>query len=196
MKPRKNLTVAVAVLAAGGSSRMGTCKQLILLDGETLVHRAARRARRSAAARVLVVVGAEAGGVVDAVSDLRVEIVENRGWVEGIGSSIAAAARAIRSDESIDAILFTLADQPSITSSMIDRLIAEAQSFSIVASAYADGPGVPALFRKVHFDALAGMGGDRGARSLIVSDEEAKILSFDRELDDIDQPEDLDRYLS
>jgi molybdenum cofactor cytidylyltransferase len=47
------------VLAAGASRRLGQPKQLLMLDGETLLARSVRLAREAGAAPVLVVVGAQ-----------------------------------------------------------------------------------------------------------------------------------------
>ena len=53
------LRVAGVILAAGASSRMGTNKMLLELDGESLVRRAVRRALAAGLAPVVVVIGHE-----------------------------------------------------------------------------------------------------------------------------------------
>ena len=58
------------VLAAGGSTRLGIPKQLIEFRGEPLVRRAARSAADAGAAPVIVVVGASAADVVQALDGL------------------------------------------------------------------------------------------------------------------------------
>ena len=52
------IRVAAIVLAAGGSSRMGSPKQLLRFGGESLVRRAATTALGSHCSKVFVVVGA------------------------------------------------------------------------------------------------------------------------------------------
>src|SRR5262245_27238513 len=87
--------VAAVVLAAGGSSRMGAPKQLLRLEGESLVCRAARAALAAHCAQVFVVVGAEAVAVAREIEDLPVQRVENVHWAEGVGSSIRAGVEAV-----------------------------------------------------------------------------------------------------
>src|SRR5512138_244962 len=65
-----------AVLAAGGSARLGRPKQLLVLDGEPLVRRAARAALEAGFAPVVVVVGAHEAEVRAALSGLAVEFAE------------------------------------------------------------------------------------------------------------------------
>ncbi len=62
---------AVVLLAAGGSRRLGAPKQLVDVDGESLVRRAARAALATDPSQALVVVGAHADAVWSAVADLR-----------------------------------------------------------------------------------------------------------------------------
>ena len=77
--------VAAVVLAAGGSRRMGSPKQLLRIDGITLVRRAAETALASRCEGVYVVVGAAAEAVRREVSELRLQVVENLQLGEGPG---------------------------------------------------------------------------------------------------------------
>lgn len=84
------------VLAAGASSRLGQPKQLLLdLYGEVLVHKVARDALEAGCRPVCVVVGAHAGGVRAAVSDLDVLVVENFDWPDGLSTSIRCGLSAV-----------------------------------------------------------------------------------------------------
>jgi molybdenum cofactor cytidylyltransferase len=87
------MTVALAILAAGASTRMAPRKkQLVELDGEPLVHRAARLALASQASHVAVVLGAYADDIAPAIADLPVTRLDNPAWAEGMASSVRVAA--------------------------------------------------------------------------------------------------------
>ena len=84
------MKTAMIILAAGASSRMGTHKALLELDGEALVVRAVRVAREAGCAP-LVVLGAEAARIVPLLRGC--EHVVNHAWEEGMGGSIACGRR-------------------------------------------------------------------------------------------------------
>ena len=69
--------IAAVVLAAGGSTRMGTSKQLLPVAGKPLVRLVVETVCESGLAQVVVVVGAGAGSVSDALAGLPVDIVVN-----------------------------------------------------------------------------------------------------------------------
>src|SRR5437868_14169899 len=85
--------VGLIVLAAGASSRMGTPKQLLRYDGETLLRRAVRVALGARCRPAVVVLGAQAealrGEVVGA------QVVINEEWAEGMASSLRCGLRAL-----------------------------------------------------------------------------------------------------
>ena len=176
---------------------MGSPKQLLRLAGESLVRRAATTALASRAARVFVVVGAGAEAVAREIEDLPVEPVENVHWAEGIGSSIrAGVSAAMVVQPPLDAVLITLADQPAVTSALLDELIAasEAAPAGLVACEYAETLGVPALFARRHFDALRRLSGDRGGKALLAAHGEAVVrIRFAPAAIDLDTPADYTR---
>jgi molybdenum cofactor cytidylyltransferase len=191
--------VAAVVLAAGGSARMGSPKQLLRLDGESLVRRAAKTALASRCAAVFVVVGAHADAVTHEIEGLRLTRLCNTGWREGISSSIRIAVDAVAAaDPPFDAVLMTLADQPAVTPALLDGLIAKGESApaGLVACEYAETIGVPALFARQHFDALCALSGDRGGKSVLAAyaDDVARIV-FPAAAIDLDTREDVDRFM-
>ncbi|HJQ38847.1 MAG TPA: nucleotidyltransferase family protein [Thermoanaerobaculia bacterium] len=151
--------IALAVLAAGGSRRYGSPKQLAVIDGETLLHRAARVAAewagRAGDRRAFVVLGAH-------IADVNLEVVLNPNWDEGLSTSIHAAVHAAGD---ADALLLMLCDQPGITADDLERITNVRAP--IVAAAYENTIGVPALFHRSQFGALLALRGDRGAKPLL-----------------------------
>ena len=179
---------------------MGSPKQLLRLDGESLVRRAATTALASRCTRVLVVIGANAEAVAREIEDLAVERVENAHWAQGISSSIRAGVETAAAAQPVaDAVLITLADQPNVTSALLDRLIAAGVTApaGLVACEYAGTLGAPALFDRRHFDALRELSGDRGGKALLAAHAEAVVrIPFAAAAIDLDTPDDYERQLT
>jgi molybdenum cofactor cytidylyltransferase len=112
----------VILLAAGGSIRLGSiAKQLLLRHGETLVHRAARLARETFPARMLVVTGGYAEAVTYALDDIRCDLVFNPRWPQGQSSSLACASRAL--GHHYGPVLLLGCDQPALTLEHLRQLV-------------------------------------------------------------------------
>ena len=187
----------VAILAAGGSRRLGRAKQLVRIDGRSLVRRAAEAARSSGAGSVYVVVGAEAGRVAGELTGLSVDLVRNDDWRQGIASSIRAVVRAIeKRGHPAGTLTLMLCDQPGVSADTLRRLH-EAHRVThapVVASRYPEGPGVPALFHRELFPMLKSLDGDIGARELIRSLDRDVVTVPLETPDDIDTSADLERF--
>ena len=91
------MSIGVIILAAGGSSRMGSPKQLLSYRGQSLVRHAANAALESVADRVVVVIGGYADEVRNELEALPLSIVENRSWQTGMSSSIRAGLQELTS---------------------------------------------------------------------------------------------------
>ncbi|HQR24444.1 MAG TPA: NTP transferase domain-containing protein, partial [Steroidobacteraceae bacterium] len=83
-----------AILAAGPSTRFGSPKQLIRLAGTPVLHRAVSNAARAAGRSVTVVLGAGATDIAPVLRRSGASLVLNRGWEEGLASSVRAAVNA------------------------------------------------------------------------------------------------------
>jgi molybdenum cofactor cytidylyltransferase len=192
--------VAAVVLAAGGSTRMGSPKQLLLLDGESLVHRAAKTALASRCAAVFVVVGAHAAAVTREVDGLALTVGKNRRWRDGIGSSISIGVEALAAAQpTFAAALITLADQPGVTPELLDRLVAASETAptGLVACEYAGTVGVPALFGARYFCALCELNEDRGAKGVLSAHANVVVrIPFPPAAIDIDTRDDYERVSS
>lgn len=86
---------AAVVLAAGASVRMGRNKLLLELNGETVVHRAARTAHAAGLAPVVVVTGHERDAVEAALHGLPCRTVHNSEHAQGQHTSVGAGIAAL-----------------------------------------------------------------------------------------------------
>lgn len=113
----------------------------------------------------MVVLGANAEMIAPVLLGLAsVTTVVNRQWSDGLASSLATGLSAVLEDTPCDAVLVTLADQPHVNAAALRRLIAAFDGERrIVASAYDNTMGVPAVFAREHVDALMRLTGDAGA---------------------------------
>jgi molybdenum cofactor cytidylyltransferase len=163
--------VAAVVLAAGGSRRMGQPKQLLPVSGQPMVHRVTAAACEAELAQVVVVVGAHADAVRQALAGLPVDVVVNESWAEGMSTSMHAGLNALPSG--IQAVLIILADQPGLTPKLLDTLVARyhATRAAIVAPFYRGRRGNPVLFDRSLLGELEATRGDQGGRTLILRHE-------------------------
>jgi molybdenum cofactor cytidylyltransferase len=179
---------------------MGSPKQLLRIEGSTLVRRAAETALASRCQGVYVVVGAAAESVRREVLDLPLVVVENRCWERGMAGSVRAGIEAVEAARpELDAAILAPVDQPRIHPALLDRLIEvfEGGEHGIVASAYAGTVGAPALFARRHFGELTALSGDRGAKSVLLAHpaETARVPFPDGSID-LNTPEDCQRFLA
>ena len=159
--------VGAVVLAAGGSSRMGKPKQLLRIAGQPMVRRVTQVVCAAGLDQVVVVVGANAERVKEALEDLPVQIIPNRNWAEGMSSSLGTGLGALGRD--IQAALVVLADQPGLTADLLRTLVAryETTRAPIVAPFYRGRRGNPVLFDRALFADLQAVEGDQGGRGLL-----------------------------
>lgn len=155
------------VLAAGGSSRLGMPKQLLLRDGETLIHRAVRLAAATDPSRVIVVLGANHERLATEPADIPHVAVVNTDWHMGLAGSLRAAASHIPHGH---AVLVVACDQPALEEHHLRALLAGADAVPARSAATDIGgvPGIPAVVPGEWFAELDAQG-DRGFRDRLRS---------------------------
>jgi len=163
------VSIAAVILAAGASRRMGSGrpKQLMELEGEPLVRRAARTALQAGYNPTIVVLGYQAEEVEGALAGLPASPVVNTTWNEGMASSIRAGIEAVPLDAA--AALLLACDQPAVDGFFLIAMLHahRREPDRIIAAAYAGTVGIPALFPRRCFEAMQDLAGDRGARALL-----------------------------
>lgn len=163
-------TIGTIILGAGASSRMGRPKQLLMWRNELLVNRAIRQATALEAGPVALVLGANADLIANEVEDTSITIGVNENWAEGMGGSIVTGLRALlEKDADLEGVLITLVDQPLIDTIHLLEIIEnfKKNNSPLVAAAYGDTLGVPALFSADLFPRLLTLSGREGAKKII-----------------------------
>jgi molybdenum cofactor cytidylyltransferase len=156
------------ILAAGGATRFGGPKQLLEIDGETLVDRACHTALAAGCDPVLRVLGARAEEILEHPELPDVFTLVHENWQAGMGGSLAAGAcRLLELEPECEAIFILLADQPLVSPELLEQMLELLESrASMVLCDYGETSGPPALFKWPHFPELMELTGDRGAKAL------------------------------
>jgi molybdenum cofactor cytidylyltransferase len=113
--------IAAILLAAGRSSRMGQPKQLLRWGSQTVVESCVNNLREGGVDRIVVVLGHCAEEVRGALATSNVLFAVNDRAGSEMGVSISAGALLL--DDSPEAILIALGDQPAIGPETIAALI-------------------------------------------------------------------------
>jgi CTP:molybdopterin cytidylyltransferase MocA len=175
------------VLAAGGSTRFGSPKQLAELEGKPLLQHAVDAIAAAAVDDLVVVLGAEAPAVTAAVDPLPGRFVLCDDWERGQAASVRCGLSAL---SACDRVVVTLGDEPGVHASLIDAVLSAAGDGS--ARAVYDGrPGHPVVLGPDLIARAGELAGDRGFRDLLhdMPTFEAGHLADPR---DIDTPQDLE----
>ncbi len=184
--------ITAAILAAGTSSRLGQPKQLLKLDGQTLIYRAAQTVINAQIARVLVVVNPSHVAAIEAeLRDLPVEIVVNFDYNEGMASSVRVGVAA---SEGADALLLTPCDLPLLSTSHLRALVEqfERDNAPIVASRYNQTLGAPLIIARQLWPELLELRGDVGARRVIMK-HDASFIEWPQGAFDVDTRQDWEK---
>lgn len=189
--PDSSGPVALLLLAAGASTRMGQPKQLLPYHGRSLLRHAAEIAVASGCAPLVLVTGALHEALLPEITGLPIRAVHNPTWETGMASSLQAGLAAVAGANPA-AILVMLTDQPLVTPALLRQLVVQQQRTQApaVAAAYAGTLGVPAVFSRTLFPDLLQLQGAQGANRLL-----AKLgtavgrVDFPAGLLDVDTPE-------
>lgn len=186
--------LAGVVLAAGASSRLGQPKALVEVEGVRLVDRAVASLRLGGCSTVLVVTGA-----VD-LTDVDAEVVPNPTWSAGMGSTLRLALGRLEADPSLDAVVLTLVDTPSVSGEVVRRLATVWREGSdLVVATYGGSWRTPVVIGREHWAGVrAAATGDSGARTYLTA-RAAEVTAVEcgdlASWWDVDTPADLDHRL-
>jgi molybdenum cofactor cytidylyltransferase len=183
------------LLAAGGASRFGSPKQLAELDGAPLLQHAVNAmVDVFAIERAVVVLGANADYVREAVDFRTAQPVVCEGWEEGMAASLRCGVAALGE---VDWAVVTLGDQPRITPQVIAWVCDEAAGagdwIAAVRTTYDGEAGHPVALSRWLLDEVRTLHGDVGARELLAAHPVITIeAGRDCRPGDVDTPDDLE----
>jgi molybdenum cofactor cytidylyltransferase len=159
------------ILAAGLSTRMGRQKLLIEVGGIPVIRRVAHAALESRLSRLILVTGPSNSKLLQALGPdakhERVLIVVNDHPEEGMSSSLKTGMMLLTKETS--GVMLILADQPFLTSAIINRLLDEfhKQTDRILAPLVHGRRSNPVIFPADLFPELEMVTGDAGGRSVL-----------------------------
>jgi len=199
--------LAVVILAAGQSSRLGHAKQLVMLNNQTLIERQCKLAT-SVTSHVVCVLGALIDDIAPLISSINapqdIQLVENKNWQHGMSSSIAAGIAALPTH--IEAAMIVLVDQWQLTRSDLNNLVSHWQknknNIAIASSTqkqtnegeYTNTKylGPPVIFPAKYFNELRSLTGESGAKPVIKKYfQSLSKVEISRAQADLDTPEQL-----
>jgi molybdenum cofactor cytidylyltransferase len=186
------------VLAAGESRRMGEAKLLLPFGGKTIIETIIENVMQSKVDKVLVVLGSDKEKIEEKIKSLPLEFAFNPDYRSGMLSSIQAGFRALPEDA--QAALIILGDQPSVSSKVINNVIAAYKKTGkgIVLPVYKKERGHPVLIDTKYRQEVANLSPEIGLRELVYNRPD-DILEVKVEtssvLRDIDDAEDYRKEL-
>jgi len=191
------MKISAIMLAAGNSSRLGRAKQLLPFQGKSLITHSLDKLHQLELYQKVVVVGAYAEKIKDHLGEdyPDLQVVENKGWLQGMASSLQKGLQVL--DAVNDAVLICLADQPLIPVAHLEDMIAKYRVLEqLVISAYNQDIGVPALIPSRYFPELSTLQGQKGAKFLLLKyQSDSSIIPCPSAAFDIDTEEDYRRIV-
>lgn len=193
-------TCPIIILAAGASTRMGRPKQLLRIGNQTFLERTIHFAEKANCYPIMVVLGANKDIILPTLVNHNIEIVWNKNWREGMGTSLKVGIDHLVTTYPKSAqVIVSVCDQPYLDEVIFSKLINTFHSTEteLVVSKYEDRTlGVPALFSKSLFPKLQALDKDQGARKIIRQyPGEKREISFPKGSIDLDTPEAYQQFL-
>jgi molybdenum cofactor cytidylyltransferase len=167
------------VLAAGGSTRFGSAKQLVRIGDRPLLSLVAGRAAEVVGHALLIVLGAQAAELAPLLRHSGGSTVVNRDWREGLASSIRTGVARLPA---------------CVTAEDLRRLAGawRRQPLCVAAAQYSGSVGAPAIFPRHLFSELSDLRGDSGARVLLKRHADSLVkVPMTSAAFDLDTPDDL-----
>jgi molybdenum cofactor cytidylyltransferase len=187
--------LAIVILAAGASSRLGRPKQLELFKGKSLILHTIDVAHEVKPNQVITVLGANFEAIKSEISDRNTTILENEQWAKGMSTSIICGIHYVeREHPLIQKVIFMVCDQPYVNKGLLQALIDKKKetNLPIITSEYLNIKGIPTLFDKSMFGILKELTGDVGAGKKIKQNMDiVSSVPFEKGEIDIDQESDL-----
>lgn len=178
---------------------MGSPKQLLQIEGKSLIHRTAEIALATDCYPVVMVIGANKPQIAPEIVDLPLTVIDNPMWHEGMSSSVKMGLAGVyMTYKEIEAVIILVCDQPYLSVSLLERMVEiyNTKKPRLIACKYGEQLGVPALFDRTLFEELLNLKGDKGAKPVLMNHlDEAHILQFEAGSIDLDTPDEYQAFL-
>ena len=189
----------MVILAAGMSERMGVCKPLLPVGGESAIMRCIRIAKTAGLSEIIVVTGHYHAEIMDAIDSKReiIRLVCNDKYREGMYTSVCTGVSSL--SDNIDGFFVLPVDSCAITRNIPEMLIESfrrTKGINVIRPCYMGRRGHPPLIPSKHSQAMLSYNGENGLKGFlanlptsIVETDSAGILL------DMDTPEDYAKLL-
>jgi molybdenum cofactor cytidylyltransferase len=189
-------SVAVLILAAGQSRRMGKQNKLLAeIEGKEMLRHTAETALKSKASGVFGVTGHDREKVEALFNDLDIPSFHNPDYAEGLSGSLKTGFRALA--EKYDGILVCLGDMPLVSADLFNTLIDAfdvEEGRAIIVPTFKGKRGNPVLIASQYKNDILTLTGDIGAKPLI-AENESHVFNVEANQDsiftDVDTPDAL-----
>jgi len=163
----KNNNVAILIMAAGGSSRLDSPKQLLKWGNDYLINHVINTAFEAGVGPIKLVLGCRSEEVRKVLLNKDIAVLINPAWQNGMSSSIKAGIAAL--DNDVDAVLIMLVDQPFVSVDLLRLLAVKIgeKEIEIAAPRVAGQQCNPVAFKRCLFPEMMDISGDRGAKALL-----------------------------
>ena len=187
--------IAGLLLAAGGSSRFGSPKQLMPVHGITLINHILGVMHSSLIDKIYVVLGAKNVQIQKVFSIENIVVLINNQWRKGKSTSIIKGISAL-SRENYDGVVICVVDQININKDMINSLILEfcTKKSQVVATRILGQQCNPVLFSSSLFPKFMQLRGEEGGKNILpFAENEISYIDWSNPqlMKDIDTKEDL-----
>ena len=194
MKSYMQPTLAMVVLAAGFSSRLGHPKALATVRGKNLLTRTIQVLAPLATTKILVVVPAAAARYRIGISAGTVTFALNRRRASGLSSSVRLGVQLSRCSS---AVLLLPVDLVHLSKRDIGRLIARWRGSRrrVAARRIGSGAGTPLILPRWLYASAAQLTGEEGLRDVLrrLPPSALSLTDMPSAITDVDTPNDLER---
>jgi molybdenum cofactor cytidylyltransferase len=189
----KKKRIAILIVAAGESKRLGQPKQLVKKNGISLLENSLIEAIKSKVGDVFLILGAHAELIISKMQISDFQVFINNDWKKGMGESIAYGIKAILKKGNYNGVIISVADQPFLTADILKELEENIlDEEMIIKSKYVEGSGPPVYFSSHFFEEMKSLSRDDGAKPLVRKYKKQVIsIDFPKGNIDIDKEEDL-----
>ncbi|RYY78856.1 MAG: nucleotidyltransferase family protein [Moraxellaceae bacterium] len=183
--------LAVLILAAGLSRRLGQPKQLLLKNKKPLIHHIAELAIGLNPYSIVVITNSRVE-ISSCLNDLPLQLVQNPQADTGMASSLKIGAECLKDHRGSVVILGV--DQPLLDADYLQQLVQYSlqQPAMNIVSHYAQTIGIPAIVQPELLQQTHNLSGDSGLKKLLMQQPNTLIkVPAPQLVFDIDTPEDL-----